>query len=1527
MTERKETGISRRAFLAGGAVMAAGLLLPKIPGTNNAFLVPFEPEAALADEANGVVGNIMVVNRTQIGIAVGDMGTLDPEKKTIRALADATVTIHSFYNDKEVTGTTDATGKVVFGIDGLAEQNPADVSEPQDSNGKPLEYRFYGSIAVVREGYRDVVIPFMRIKSLSALIAPTRVFEEGKPYLRQLSFDRWDLQYTKASFVSSPINDEDHTFAAEVWVPANKTVKLRLHYAAKGENGNTQTGEIGSTTFGAAGKSAVQSVSFSGKYLCSKQSRDLLPAGCTVYATLECDGATATVTSGLEVIASPFVGNDGGEIETEGEVSIAPDNLVTSANANVLATQDLITEEELNVAAIPSKGVPKPLAGSTFTIWKPTFEHIMFDFSPLGFFLFGVKIGSLNLSYEKDETTNKDSWKREPQQTAKEQFKELRDEQNEQMSKVREMYKPDSTSGKTKKFSADCTREIKVTGGFQMYAQLSYDWDDEEWSGDLNALVGAAVSVSWTIQMVVVFIPVYITFELGGQVSAGLKYAMKSKGGWTPNDIIGNASYDPGSSGPSVALTISIGLTLGVGVAGVLCAYVRGAGYITFKIMYLANSKTGNPRFRLGIGVEATIGVQVFLFSWSGTLWSKDWPGLYDSEPDPESDDEAAAEALLSSGGLTLDENGIPQISEQELARNMSIVTNDALQQSAEFAASGQKVALFANEEPTFVEPVDLGDGNLLWDVPPQGGAGEDGIALFANESPDEYFIYLGESNTEAQLPSADNPKPGEVGIAGVSDDFFGGIKPSVDKLVFKNVFSDPRTKTIYSTMFRVATVNYGDEARTRVVYTTLGDTSWDNPHVIEFDPVFSAGAERVDRQDLYDYEFAVTSLEDSTGSYLYLMIISGSRPDGDKTSFATANSKTVVNVVRLRSLDSQNTSWTCDYAAAFAPSTTGKFVAFSSPNIVSYASSNGYGSCAIGACLVRQANNADKLFSAGAGRWLVSFYLRHQRNGFQIVTQTSKLSWSGSNKLTMGPVTVGTVCQTHIGIVNSNGAFIERLTVSHFDTSEPRIELAAVSKMADHLDVQRLYPTGKDGEFYAVRTDESLFADAKNAGEDTRYRRDARLYLLRFGDDYSFEYVPITPLGSCVPSELTISKDGRYLFYMVNKEGKSSRGFDENGNVGPEKTAEQAAADNSYRVMAMARIGNLFTQPFTLAVLDHPLDYITSMVSKGSTASLVGAEIVDAQNSIANIYDIRVPLAVVGTPLSVVTEAPFAFAGEDTVFDVTVRNDGNTILTGGTFGLYKVTTNADGSETVDPEPVATTDVNFQPNLVVLAEGEDAPTVATYDLAALPDEFAASPLADAADNGLILPGQTLTYKVTFPIPADWASGSAGDGSTSSACKVRVDLTTPHYLDYEGTTMALLADNASGSADGQDADGADGVDNSNTDFDDLTDEEWEEFIYFLMALMTMCEMDPEDWPQTELDVFDGDVMPENFDNLFNAESASGPSGKPGSGDGAGGGGDGDGGPGGGSGAGGGASAHSLADTGDHNFIGKLLFGGK
>ena len=91
---------------------------------------------------------IPALRSKQMGIAVGDMGTYDPQKKTINAISSAKVTLHSFYNNQEVSGTTDETGKMVLNIDGLCSDHPAEVDEPVDSEGKQLDYLSFSNPAM-----------------------------------------------------------------------------------------------------------------------------------------------------------------------------------------------------------------------------------------------------------------------------------------------------------------------------------------------------------------------------------------------------------------------------------------------------------------------------------------------------------------------------------------------------------------------------------------------------------------------------------------------------------------------------------------------------------------------------------------------------------------------------------------------------------------------------------------------------------------------------------------------------------------------------------------------------------------------------------------------------------------------------------------------------------------------------------------------------------------------------------------------------------------------------------------------------------------------------------------------------------------------------------------------------------------------------------------------------------------------------------------------------------------------------------
>lgn len=125
----------------------------------------------------------MVVGRKQIGIAVGDIGTYDPHNKTIRAITNAKVTLHSFYNNREVTGTTNEAGKVVLNIDNLCSSRPAEVDERTDSEGKQLDYRFLAA-----SPSRATAIATWTIQMLIVVVPAYFTFELGAQLSAALKF-------------------------------------------------------------------------------------------------------------------------------------------------------------------------------------------------------------------------------------------------------------------------------------------------------------------------------------------------------------------------------------------------------------------------------------------------------------------------------------------------------------------------------------------------------------------------------------------------------------------------------------------------------------------------------------------------------------------------------------------------------------------------------------------------------------------------------------------------------------------------------------------------------------------------------------------------------------------------------------------------------------------------------------------------------------------------------------------------------------------------------------------------------------------------------------------------------------------------------------------------------------------------------------------------------------------------------------------------------------------------------------------
>lgn len=160
--------LDRRSLLVAGASSLASIMLPRVPGSENAFLLPFAPTAAYADEEDPF--KVLVLSRTMFGVVVVDVAN----KNT--PIAGAQVTLTSRYAvGKQLTATTDDEGTAIFEV--------APLSEGYVDEATLLDaYDFNGGISISMAGYRDVEIPLARIQGGTAITAPTRPLSDGEPY-------------------------------------------------------------------------------------------------------------------------------------------------------------------------------------------------------------------------------------------------------------------------------------------------------------------------------------------------------------------------------------------------------------------------------------------------------------------------------------------------------------------------------------------------------------------------------------------------------------------------------------------------------------------------------------------------------------------------------------------------------------------------------------------------------------------------------------------------------------------------------------------------------------------------------------------------------------------------------------------------------------------------------------------------------------------------------------------------------------------------------------------------------------------------------------------------------------------------------------------------------------------------------------------------------------------------------------------------------------------------------------------------
>lgn len=288
--------LDRRSLLVAGASSLASIMLPRVPGSANAFILPFAPAEAHADEKDPF--RVLVLSRTMFGVVVVDVAN----KNT--PITGAQVTLTSRYAaGKQLTAATDDEGTAIFEV--------APLSEGYVDEATFLDaYDFNGGISISMAGYRDVEIPLARVQGGTAITAPTRPLSDGEPYFRQLTFDEWDIQYADATFMAMPAdeaaNDQPntHAFTVQAHLPQGGQATLHINKVmpAAGSSPETVT-QIGQIKASASGADNLATFTLEDKFL--DAASGLLEEGCKLRFMLDYQGKTYTLSSPMAVVTAP----------------------------------------------------------------------------------------------------------------------------------------------------------------------------------------------------------------------------------------------------------------------------------------------------------------------------------------------------------------------------------------------------------------------------------------------------------------------------------------------------------------------------------------------------------------------------------------------------------------------------------------------------------------------------------------------------------------------------------------------------------------------------------------------------------------------------------------------------------------------------------------------------------------------------------------------------------------------------------------------------------------------------------------------------------------------------------------------------------------------------------------------------------------------------------------------------------------------------------------------------------------------
>lgn len=592
----------------------------------------------------------------------------------------------------------------------------------------------------------------------------------------------------------------------------------------------------------------------------------------------------------------------------------------------------------------------------------------------------------------------------------------------------------------------------------------------------------------------------------------------------------------------------------------------------------------------------------------------------------------------------------------------------------------------------------------------------------------------------------------GSVGVQAIAA--HDGIKPTTDVVIYKDVFSDPRQKIVdidgTPYLFRIVTVDYSITGetlrRTRVVASAFDAASgtWGNPTVIEY----NSGNTKLLRIDMFDYDFDIVvrseGVEWTRSAYACLVVTGGLRPNGDSTTSFEAFSTPTVSVVLLdKHLGVYQRS--VNYVSDLYDDGQAHMLAV--PHVCDgFAVSNASGVLAF-SYLHRSAASADALMTDEATASFGVGY-GYVRDGELSVTFNKRpVLVDDGQPVTLDPSVTGMDL-----VVGSSvkGKYDSLITLLCHKNNGYEVYSATIPSGGsfEQLQVRKCIDSSETLPHIAAWPRHGTFLFTKYRGEDKQTKKsDYYLYAGDFdplaSNQAGFETNnKRVDLNGFRGGTFCVSPTGSYIFYSETYK-------DEEESIN--------------RIMASKYMDTMggFSEDFPFCELDHSIDGFEVMTIATAESVFLVNEITNPDRCLSQLRFVSVPHAKVGEIEGFVPIDPFVCAGKPCLFQIDIRNHGNVPLSGFEVTMYDPKKGNEGVctrtvESIDPDSVIET-VSSQRDWLEHMEGsasyQPSPS-ANKNLAKRAANKSAN-LTTSEGDYLIMPGELLSYSISFDIPENW----------------------------------------------------------------------------------------------------------------------------------------------------------------------------